>query len=180
MRRKMFVMFGLGVGVAALPLYLVACMFPTTADVNTLTLADHEFVAGEHKEIRDQMTAEHGIQTPEVLELLSQVNADAAAAVKLLRTRVDSIEAKGAQLSDFGEFGGMNDWITGLAALLSGGSIWGVISGLFKPSRATARIDGLEKSITDRIAALELKLATAAKAGAPIPSDGPGLQPATT
>ena len=88
---------------------------------------------------------------------------------------MDAVEAKGAGLSDFGEFGGMNDWITGLAALLSGGSIWTVISGLFKPSRATARIDSLEKSTTERIASLELLLATAAKAGAAVPSDGPGL-----
>lgn len=178
MRWKMFLMFCLGI-LAAVPMYSVAgCgVFPSKDDVNTLTSADHEFVAGEHKEIRDQMTAEHGIQTPEAVDLLARVNADAAAAVLKLRERVDAVEARGAELSDFGEFGGMNDWITGLAALLSGGSIWGVISGLFKPSRATARIDGLEKSTADRIAALELALATAAKAGAPIPSDGPGLPP---
>ncbi len=175
MRRKMFVMFGLGMGAAALPLYLAACMFPTTSDVNAMADADHEFVAGEHQATRNQMTEEHTIQTPEASTLLAQVNADAAAAVLELRKRVDAVEAKGAALSDFGEFGGMNDWITGLAALLSGGSIWGLITGLFKPSRATARIDSLEKSTTDRIAIIELALATAAKAGAAVPSDGPGL-----
>lgn len=171
MRRKMFGMFCLGVCVAVLPLYLAACMFPTTADVNEMAKADHEWVAGEHKAIRDQMTEEHAIQTPDQAALLAQVNSDAAAAVLKLRARVDAVEAKGADLTTFG---GMNDWMTGLAALLGGGSLWSVVSGMFKPSRATARIDALDKSTTERISALELALATAAKAGAPLPSDGPG------
>lgn len=181
MRRKMFGMFCLGMGTAALPLYLVACgIFPTTKDFNAGAKAEREHVAGEHDATRKQMDEQHKIQTPDKLDLLAQVNADAVAAMKLLRERVAAVEAQGATLDDFtGEFGGMNDWITGLAALLSGGSIWGVISGLFKPSRATARINGLEKSTTERIAAIELSLATAAKSGAAVPSDGPGLPPTT-
>lgn len=176
MRRKMLGMFCLGVGVAVLPLYLVACgVFPTTEDINTLTTADHEFVAGEHQTTRDQMTAEHGVQTPEAVELLAQVNADAVAAVLELRAHVDAVEAKGAEISDFGS---LNDWITGLAVLLSGGGAATLLSGRSQPSRATTRIDELERYLRDRIAGLELALATAAKAGAPIPSDGPA-QPTT-
>ncbi len=173
MRRKMFLMFGLGMMAAALPLYVVACgIFPSKDDVNTLQRADHTYVAGEHQATRDQMTEQHTIQTPEAADLLAQVNADAAAAVKELLERVLAVEAQGA---DLGEFGGMNDWITALAVLLSGGTLGGVVSGMGKPSRATPRIDALEKATTERIATLELALATAAKAGAPIPSDGPGL-----
>lgn len=157
MRRKLFGMFCLGMGAAALPLYLVACgVFPTTTDVNALTKADHEYVAGEHQATRDQMTEEHGIQTPDLVVALMQVNADAAAAVKELRERVDAVEAEGV---DIGSLGGAN----GLAAALLG------LLGLGTVSTVVSRKQN----------ALELKLATAAKAGAAVPSDGPGL-PATT
>lgn len=173
MRRKMCAMFCLGMGAAALPLYLVACgVFPTTHDVNRLTTADHEFVAGEHQATRNQMTEEHKIQTPDAVDLLAQVNADAAAAVQELRVRVDAVLAQGAELSDFGS---LNDWITGVAVLLSGGGAGTLLLGRSKPSRATTRIDELERHLRDKIASLELDLATAAKPGSAMPSDGPGL-----
>lgn len=173
MNRKLFGVFCLGMGAAALPLYLVACgVFPTTNDVNMLAMADHAFVASEHETIRDQMTAEHGIQTPAAVDLLAQVNADAAVAVQQLRERVDAVVASGAELSDFGS---LNDWITALAALLAGGGAASLVSGRSRPSRATTRIDELERHLRDKIATLELALATAAKAGAAVPSDGLGL-----
>lgn len=175
MRRKMFGMFCLGMGAAALPLYLLACgVFPTVDDVTKLARADHAFVADEHEAIRDQMTEEHTIQTPEQMDLLIQVNADTKAAVTKLRERVDAVEATGAELSDFGS---LNDWVTALAALVAGGGAASVVSGRSKPSRATPRIDELELYLRDRIAAIDLSLATAAKAGAAVPSDGPGLPP---
>lgn len=155
MRRKLFGMFCLGMGAAALPLYLVACgVFPTTTDVNTLTKADHKYVAGEHQATRDQMTEEHGIQTPDLVVALMQVNADAAAAVKELRERVDAVEAKGV---DIGSLGGANGLAAALLGLLGLGTVGTVVS--------------------RKQNALELKLATAAKAGAAVPSDSPGLPP---
>lgn len=173
MRNRPLMYFCLGVVVATVPLYLVACgdwAYPTVADINTLAAADHEFVAGEHQTTRDQMSAEHTVQTPEQSAALAQVNADAAAAVRELRDKVDAVQAKGA---DLGGLGGASLW-EWLVTAMGGGGLLGWITNLFKPSRATGQINDLEKDTTSRIAALELALATAAKPGAAVPSDSPG------
>ena len=142
--------------------------FPTVEDVNTLAEADHEFIAEEHKAIRNQMTDEHVVQTPALQSDLVAINANYMAVVKTLRERVDAVEAQGVSI---GSFGGANDWITALAGMLGLGGAWGWISNLFKPSRATGAIADLEKSTTARIAQLEKALATAAGAGKEVPSD---------
>ena len=177
MRRKLFGMFCLGLSVAVLPLYLGACMFPTTADMTAMAKADHDWVADEHEAIRDQMTMEHTVQTPEFSEELIAINDNYMAVVTELRARVDAVEAKGLSLEELS--GGFDIDIWGLLGMISPGlagvGLW--LQNLLKPSRAAGQVSKLEAdavATAKELADLKMELATAAKAGAPIPSDEPG------
>ena len=149
MRRKRLRAFCLGVGVAVLPLYLGACMFPTLDDFNRGADAERKHVAGEHDATRQLMTEQHKIQTPEQSALLAQVNADAVVAIEKLREEVAAVKAEGIM----GGLGGNGTISAALAALLGLGALGTVV--------------------TRKQTALELKLATAAKAGEQVPSDAP-------
>lgn len=148
--------------------------FPTTDDVNRLTKADHEFVAEEHKAIRDQMTLEHTVQTPEFSEELIAINDNYMAVVTELRKRVDAVEAKGLSLEELG--GGFDIDIWGLLGMISPGlagvGLW--LQNLLKPSRAAVQVSKLESdavATAKELADLKMQLSTAAKPGASVPSD---------
>lgn len=158
------------------------CMFPTKGDVNDMRQSDLEHREGLAAGTVSTMTEQHKAMTePEVDARLEAMAARFMSEIKVLRAEADKAVATGPDFGDLGEgIGGLaglgaNDIITGIIGLLTGGSLWSIIGGMFKPSRATPRIDALEKSTTDRIKEIELALATAAKAGAAVPSDGPGL-----
>lgn len=144
--------------------------FPTKTDVNRLTEAEREFVKALHDAGNKLMTEQHSAMTPELAEAFAVMTGQYQEISAALKAKASKTEAEGIDVG-LGSFGGMNDWLTALIGLISGGSLWSVIGNLFKPSRATARIDALEKSTTERISSLEKDLATAAKAGASIPSD---------
>ncbi len=133
--------------------------FPTVEDVNTLTAADHEFVAGLHDAGSELMTEQHGAMTPELTEAFAAMKGQYNDLAAQLASRASETKASGLSIGGLGGLGGngVTGFIGGLLDMLGLG--W--IATLFLPSRATKKI-----------AALELDLATAAKAGEMIPSDG--------
>lgn len=155
------VSWGLGCGVV-----------PTTGDVNRLTKADHEFVAEEHRAIRDQMTMEHAVQTPEFSDELMAINDNYMAVVTALRVRVDAVEAKGLSVEDV--TGGFNLDFWGIIGMISPGvagiGLW--LQNLLKPSRAAGQVSKLEENAVTtakELVDLKAELMTAAGAGDRIP-----------
>lgn len=153
--RKLFGwMYGSGVGmglllgcILAIPLYFgcEALNFPTVKDVNTMADADHEFVAAEHAAIVDAMTEQHAIQDPAAREAIEAITAQYNALAAQLRAKAAETTAKGVSLGGLGiGDGGLWSW---LVTLMGGGGILGWVTNLFKPSRATGRIDDLEKKL---------------------------------
>ncbi len=147
--------------------WLVGCgpdiMYPTVTDVNERSKAQNEFIAGENQATRDQMQEEHGIQSPELVDALAQVSADAAFAIKQLRERVDAVEAKGADVGDLGSFGELGGGlIPKLLSMFGFGSLIPIYSMFFGKSRAQKEIDELKS-----------KMAVSAPAGESFPGEKP-------
>ena len=135
-------------------------MFPTVADVNTLAEAEREFQMSLQRGTVDAMTEQHAIQDPAVRTELEMVRGQYDALAAQLKERADAAKAKGIDIGALGSFGGANDWFTVIAGLFGFGGIAGWLSNLFKPSRATKRIDALEN-----------RLAVAAPEGEAFPGD---------
>lgn len=130
--------------------------FPTVKDVNALAEADHEFVAGLHDAGNDLMTDQHAAMTPELAEALAIMQAQYEDVSAQLQARASGTKAAGLSVGGLGG-NGVTGFIGGLLDILGLG--W--VATLFMPSRATKKISEIE-----------LALATAAKAGEEIPSDG--------
>ena len=165
MRRSRICFLGT-VAAVGLGAVVVGC-YPTTEDVNTMARADHDFVAGEHQATRDLMTDQHGIQDPAAAEAMLAMNDNFSAVVQQLRERVDVVEATGPAVGLGGV--GADDTIPWLLGLFNLGWLYPFIKG-FGKSRASDEVAQATADITG----IKLDLATAAKGGAAVPSDGPG------
>jgi hypothetical protein len=152
-------------GVAALPLYLVAC-YPTTDDVNSMAAAEREYAAGLHEGTVDTMTEQHAAMTPELRAEFEAMRGQYAAVVSQLKDRAGETVATGPSVGGIGENDELIPWLLGLFNL---GWLYPFIKG-FGKSRASDEV----AQATSDITAIKLDLATAAKPGAAVPSDVAG------
>ncbi len=140
-------------------------MWPTVADVNMLTAADHDFVADGHAEIVAVITAQHELQTPELAPELQIVIEQYQLAVVELRALADEIKAEGLDTTELAALA-----VAAFPGL--GGLVW-LNRQKAQPSRSSDKVAKLESDAIEsnkKVHALELALATAAGAGSAVPS----------
>ncbi len=143
--------------------------FPTVDDVNRMEDASRAFTAGEHEGIVDAMTEQHKIQDPALRAELDAIVGQYISLAAQLDERAAEVKAEGVDLMGTTGWAMLVSAFPGLAGL-----------GLFarnatRPSRAAEQVAQLESAASEsdkELNAVKLALATAAKSGAAIPSDG--------
>lgn len=142
--------------------------FPTVNDVNRMEEASRAHTAGEHEGMVGAMTEQHKLQAPALRAELDAIVGQYESLAAQLEERAAEVKAEGVDLM------GTNGWAMLVSAFpgLAGVGLWA--RNATKPSRSAEQVAKLESaaSASDKeLAAVKLALATAAKAGAPIPSD---------
>ena len=157
-------------GFSATVLVGLACdsiMYPTVDNVRTLNEANLDYQQGLQESTVETMTDQHGRMSPENQEWFDAMLAQNAQFVSELKDVAVSKAAvvSGPEIGNLGGAeGGIVEWgfnLVGLGWLIP---FWNMF---FGKSRGTKDIVNLK----DEISALKLKLATAAKTGADMPSD---------